>query len=385
LYVVWSTDDPNGLPIAEVISRHFDNADEAREFGGIRIPVFVRYQAMSDASTAPRPINLDEAEHNLIVAIGTRHLSERIADEPAWSDWFDDLSTRFKQRGNKDRFVVLSLDSSVMEVRGFRNRQAIRAFQWPFNIHSQGSLTRLLLLLTNRAGSILLQGDKAATPGTPTRTPKQRLFISHAKLDGANDAVRIRERLDEMDFGIEPFVDANDLTAGEEFTDELEAEIADATLLAIHTDAYGSRPFCRWEILRAKFHRRPIYIVHRLKQGESRVFPYGGNAPLMVVTDLSQDTIDKILLAAMTVVLRGMVWHRHADTVIAASGETDTLALARTPELVDLAHIKMRKDQATPRLIVYPDPPLSDEERELIPALGIGIDVIALSELKAKI
>jgi hypothetical protein len=188
-----------------------------------------------------------------------------------------------------------------------------------------------------------------------------------------------------MDFGIEPFVDANDLTAGEEFTDELEAEIADATLLAVHTDAYGSRPFCRWEILRAKFHRRPIYIVHRLKQGESRVFPYGGNAPLMVVTDLDQDTIDKILLAAMTLVLRGMVWRRHADAVIAASGETGTLALARTPELVDLAHIKMRKDQAPPRLIVYPDPPLSDEERVLIPALGLDIDVIALSELKAKI
>ena len=87
----------------------------------------------------------------------------------------------------------------------------------------------------------------------------------------------------------------------------------------------------------------------------------------------------------MTVVLRGMVWRRHADAVIAQSGVTDTLALARTPELVDLAHIKMRTDQAAPRLIVYPDPPLSDEERELIPALGLGIDVIALSELKAKI
>jgi hypothetical protein len=50
----------------------------------------------------------------------------------------------------------------------------------------------------------------------------------------------------------EPFIDTNDLTGGELFTEELEAEIADATLLAIHTDAYSSRPFCRWEVLRAK-------------------------------------------------------------------------------------------------------------------------------------
>jgi hypothetical protein len=36
-------------------------------------------------------------------------------------------------------------------------------------------------------------------------------------------------------------------------------------------------------------------------------------------------------------------------------------------------------------MIVYPDPPLSDEERELIPALDLGIEVISLSELEAKI
>ena len=385
MYLIWSPDNPVGLPLAEVLSRHFDNADEAREFGGIRIPVFVRYEALSAASTAPRPIDLDDAEHNLVVAIGTHHLSDRIADDQAWSDWFDDLSARFSQRGDKDRFVVLSLDSNVLAVQGFPNRHAIRAYEWPFDLQSTDSRTHLLLLLTNRAGSILVQDANPAVPGGLKRTPKQRLFISHAKMDGTDDAVRIRKRLDKMDFGIEPFVDANDLTAGEEFTEELEAEIADATLLAIHTDAYGSRPFCRWEILRAKFHRRPIYIVHRLKQGESRVFPYGGNAPLLVVTDLNQETIDKILLAAMTIVLRGMVWRRHAEAVIASKGVQDALPLARTPELVDLAHIKMRKDAPAPRMIVYPDPPLSDEERELIPALNLGIEVIALSELKAKI
>jgi hypothetical protein len=385
LYVIWSPEDPVGLSLAEVLAKHFDNADEAREFGGVRIPVFVRYEALSSASTAPRPIDLDEAEHNLVVAIGTHHLDDRITDDQAWSDWFDDLSVRFAKRGERDKFVVASLDSSVLEMRGFRGLHAIRAYQWPFDLQSSDSRTRLLLLLTNRAGSILLESASPAKPGELKRIPKQRLFISHAKLDGAGDAIRIRQRLDETDFGIEPFVDANDLTGGEQFNDELEAEIADATLLAIYTDAYGSRPFCRWEILRAKFHRRPIYIVHRLKQGEGRVFPYGGNAPLLVVADLNQQTIDKILLAAMTVVLRGMVWRRHAEAVIASKGLQDTLTLARMPELVDLAHIKMRKDTTAPRTIVYPDPPLSDEERELIPALNLGIEVVALSELEAKI
>ena len=122
--------------------------------------------------------------------------------------------------------------------------------------------------------------------------------------------------------------------------------------------------------------------MQRLKQGEGRVFPYGGNAPLMVVIDLNDQTIDRILLAAMTVVLRGLVWSRLAEAVIAKKNlATPPLVLARTPELVDLAHIKMRESDSF-SMIVYPDPPLSDEERELIPALNLGIEVVSLSELE---
>ena len=380
LTVIWSPGDPLGLPLAEVISRHFDNADEARAFGGIRIPVFVRYEAYESGSTAPRPIDLEAAEHNLLIAVGTHHLTDRLADDAAWATWFADLNGAVQARGKKDRIVIVSLESSVLELPGLPALHAIRTFRWTYEPQSSAFNTHLLLLLTNRCGS-LIQGE--ATAGTPARVPKQRLFISHAKLDGEEDAVRIRRRLDETDFGIEPFVDANDLVAGEVFTEELEAEIADATLLAIHTDAYGSRPFCRWEILRAKFYRRPIYIVHRLKQGENRVFPYGGNAPLTVVSDLTDEVIDKILLAAMTIVLRGLVWSRLAEAAIARKGLTDAISLARTPELVDFAHIRMRNTNPATRTIVYPDPALSDEERELIPALGLGIQAISLSELEA--
>jgi hypothetical protein len=73
---------------------------------------------------------------------------------------------------------------------------------------------------------------------------------------------------------------------------------------------------------------------------------HSGNAPLLVVSDLNQETINKILLAAMTVVLRGMVWRGHAEAVIVGKGLQDTLMLVRTPELVDRAHIKMQRRAA---------------------------------------
>lgn len=386
LTVIWCPEDDGiGLPLADVIARHFDNAEEARAFGGIRVPVFVRSQAFAPGSTAPRPIELDAAAHNLVVAVGTGRLVERIADDRAWGEWFDDLSDAFARRGDKDRFVTVSMERDVLSLRGFPNRQSIRAYEWGTEPGSAAFQTRLLLLLTNRGGSLLAADAVPAGPQGLRRVRKERLFISHAKQDGAEDAVRIRRRLDEMDFGIEPFVDTNDLTGGEIFTEELEAEIADATLLVIHTDGYSTRPFCRWEVLRAKFHRRPIYVVHRLKQGESRSFPYGGNVPLAVVAELNDETIDRILLAAMTIVLRGMVWRELAGAVVRQKGlEADAVLLARSPELVDLAHLKMRGDANPPRMIVYPDPALSDEERELIPVLNLGIDVVSLSELEAQ-
>src|SRR4051794_9016764 len=109
LYVIWSPEDPAGLPLANLLARHFDNAEEARAFGGIRIPVFVRYEAFAPPSTPPGPIVLDDASHNLVVVVGTHHIADRLADDQAWAAWFDDLSAQFKRRGKKDKFVMLSL------------------------------------------------------------------------------------------------------------------------------------------------------------------------------------------------------------------------------------------------------------------------------------
>lgn len=57
LFVIWSPEDPVGLPLANQLARHFDDAEESRAFGGIRIPVFVRYEALAppgDGSAADR-------------------------------------------------------------------------------------------------------------------------------------------------------------------------------------------------------------------------------------------------------------------------------------------------------------------------------------------
>jgi hypothetical protein len=373
-YLIWAPEDVRfGPRIAPVVADHFDDADEKREFGGIRIPVYKRHAAFELSGTAPRPIDLDEAEHNLIIAVGTNELQERLGRDTDWQAWFDDLASKVTARGAQDRFVVLSVDPGVLTLRGFNNVHAIRAFEWPLEIGKRESENELLLRLTNLAGFLLenVQGQKLR---------KQKLFISHAKLDGADDANRIKQRLDNTNFGIEPFVDAYDLTPGELFTQELEDEIAESTLLAIQTDRYAERPFCRWEVLKAKQHRRPIFIVNRIKKGEGRVFPYGGNGPMRIVAEMDRAAIDAILLDAMTLVLRGLVWTRRANLAIAKAGLSEVITLVRRPELLDLAHVVKQP----PKVLIYPDPALSDEERDLFPRLGLDIEIIPLSDLEAR-
>ena len=374
IYVIWAPEDTRfGPRVAPVVADHFEDADEKREFGGIRIPVYKRHAAFDFSGTAPRPIALGEAEHNLVIAVGTSELQERCSNDFNWQAWFDNLAADIAQRGAQDRFVVLSVDPAVLTVQGFNNVHALRAFEWPLEIGNRESENELLLHLTNLAGFLL---DSAQG----RRLRKQKVFISHAKLDGADDADRIKQRLDSTNFGIEPFVDAYDLTPGELFTQELEDEIAGSTLLAIQTDRYAERPFCRWELLKAKLHRRPIFIVNRVKKGEGRVFPYGGNAPMRIVAEMDRAAIDAILLDAMTIVLRGLIWTRRANLAIAKAGLSDAVTLVRRPELLDLAHVIDRP----PKVLIYPDPALSDEERDLFSRPGLDIEIIPLSDLEAR-
>jgi hypothetical protein len=179
VYLIWAPEDVRfGPRVAPVIADHFDDADEKREFGGIRIPVYKRHAPFDLSGTAPRAIALDEAEHNLIIAVGTNELQERLDRDADWQAWFDDLASKVAARGAQDRFVVLSVDPAVLTVRGFNNIHAIRAVEWPLEIGKRESENELLLRLTNLAGFLLenAQGRKLR---------KQKVFISHAKLDGS--------------------------------------------------------------------------------------------------------------------------------------------------------------------------------------------------------
>ena len=83
-----------------------------------------------------------------------------------------------------------------------------------------------------------------------------RLFISHAKQDGLTLAEEFKATLESMPAS--RFFDSVDIAPGYDFASEIVEGVKDSILLAILSDAYSSRPWCRREVLTAKRFQRPM-------------------------------------------------------------------------------------------------------------------------------
>jgi hypothetical protein len=52
-------------------------------------------------------------------------------------------------------------------------------------------------------------------------------------------------------------------------------------MVAIHTDSYSSREWCRREIIEAKRWNVPLVVANGISNLDERGFPYMGNVPVV--------------------------------------------------------------------------------------------------------
>lgn len=198
------------------------------------------------------------------------------------------------------------------------------------------------------------------------------VFLSHAKADYKSHARATVDALLESDrrYGIETWFDAAQIQPGQDFQLRLEAELRRCdVVLAVLSDAYSDREWCRREFFVAKSFDRPIVVVDALQEGSPRLFPYIGNVPIVrwearVVdtTDRNQDAardLDRMRLSVVLQTLKQALTCQFNTRVLEglASGAR---VLATAPELLTLPK------PASTGTVIYPDPPLSrDEEAEL--------------------
>jgi TIR domain-containing protein len=405
IYVVWHPDDTQGAGLADAIAAHLDGDEPVRDGVGMRIPVRVRCRGWDGTPEGPpRPIAFETAEVNAVIILQSWDLGA--AAETMWQPFFAALAD--ERATHPERTLVLSFAGERAVLPGLSSPQVVSTADWPGSPAEAAWRTRLLLHIVNAIGRHLKAREMVGQRGgsiDDLLIDRERLFLSHAKADGWAVAKAIENHLALNRYGVETFVDATDLPGGSRFDRQFEAEIARSALVVLRSDRYGSRPWCRWEVLRGKCHHRPLLVVDLVQRGEPRVFPYAGNVPAMRVlvahTDdvgegktaeaaIADSEIERIILAMLTEVLRTLIWRPRAEAIVAKARQAghpdaagaDVLYFLRAPELVDVAHLRIAgKRDLT---IVYPDPPLDEHERPLIGALSEDnrLRFRALSELE---
>ena len=149
-------------------------------------------------------------------------------------------------------------------------------------------------------------------------------------------------------------------------------------MVAIHTDSYSSREWCRREVIEAKRWNVPLVVANCISDLDDRGFPYMGNVPIVRLEPQGLDRIDFVVGRLLDEVLKDFLWRCRVELVRDEADPAVTF-VPRPPELISLAGLPAIVDVPNP-MIVYPDPPLSAEEERLFAEISPHVQLRSMTE-----
>lgn len=374
-----------------------DDDGDATEAG---LPVWYRCRLdphPSEPRIAPA-IDYEGAALNVVIVL----LSDKLVNDQRWRLALEHLVGN----ADEDRPLVLpvSVDESSFRLTFFNDKhQTIRIGhprpqtatkeQEQARLATRSGLLRRAVMETVARAMRNGLGDGHAKRAAPHR---MKVFISHAKRDGAEVAEQVRDRLAQQS-QLEPWYDTNDMPPGFAWYHPMvdAAKENTAALVSVVSDAYATRYWCRQEVKLARTPRcldgthgrvwtvQPAVALHT--EGGAWRRPM---APLSHVvhigwrsaeakTDAVQEVVDRLLLEILLA-----EFYRRLCTAVADSRPKDdrTVYLSFVPDpwtLTRLAGEWRRRYEALPTKIVYPGFGLRTAElRELLDiAEDLGLEL----------
>ncbi len=181
------------------------------------------------------------------------------------------------------------------------------------------------------------------------------LFISHAKSDGAaiaNSLIAMLKQLRESEsekLGFDYFYDHEHIKPGDMWREVLDTQARHSVLIALRTEDYESRYWCRREFLLAEQSGMPIIVVdlRKVQYHDCALLPFN-SAPTLRVHD---GNIFRIILHAMAVNLRALRVQTSVPNV---------RVLPHRPSVYSLEGASQTKYAEDTRKIAYPGPKLPE-------------------------
>ena len=156
----------------------------------------------------------------------------------------------------------------------------------------------------------------------------------------------------------------------------IEDAIRHGVFVAIYTDSYSSREWCRREAILAKRHGVPMLVVDCLQDKDDRAFPYLRNVPVVRMGVDQPERAGQVASALLDEVFKDYLWQqRTAQHRLAPH----TVFTSRPPELATAAAFADMPSGGE-SVIVHAGSPLGSEERGLFADTLPNVRVCALSE-----
>jgi hypothetical protein len=378
IYVLWHPASTEAGALASEIYRWFHASSDDLLRSGMGVPVFFRSERWDESSGIPRPIRFNEADCNVVVVLADQNM---VAD-PAWTRFLIEV-------GASDRSVRLV--PVALHPSAYRLPDVLRQLNFlriderhdpPADAAALRArrIPRLLRQLTEVIGrQLAAQLGKSATTDEGAPAPLT-IFVSHAKRDGVEIAEAIRSTI-QNNGRLRTFFDDSDLPVGHAFASELEqaAVSGSAAMIAIVSDAYAARPWCRKEVALARKPRpdgpgvrcwriHPVLVIDALRSKPSRCIPELGNA---TIVRWSPEGALGIVDLLMLEVLLGGYHQLRARQVASLDGRQ---VISWTPDVPTLLSLQQQAGEIVQQ-VVYPGHALPETEaqllREYFPALQL--------------
>lgn len=375
IHVTWHPGCHRAARLAERIRSHFGTHRFRNVVGGAGIHVAFQ-GTLGSGAPMPLPVNWHVGCPIAIVAMIDRSLAE----DAEWVGHLRDLGRRAATQGPGARLFPVVMESGVLDLLEL-DEQALRWDQW--NSANEAREQRLIRELAYEFARMLrhhlrvLRRPIGDQPGLGGYLEKIQTFLSHTKHDGhGKDVAEAIRRWLNQNSALSSFLDVYDLPGGLPFSDVIDHHIGKSVFLAIHTDHYSSREWCRREVIEAKRRGVPMIVVDCLHTGDERAFPYLGNAPVVRMDPVAKDRLPEIAGRLLDEVLVDFLWRCRVEAL--PERPASTVFMARPPELVSLATLAAKQDMRG--AVVYPDPPLGKEEMRLFSATWSDLRVRTMTQ-----
>lgn len=184
---------------------------------------------------------------------------------------------------------------------------------------------------------------------------KLQIFISHTKKDedslGVEKAKELKTYL-RSDTKLNSFYDANDIIDGYSFGDQIEEHVKKSLLVILETSTYSDREWCRIETIVGKEYHVPTVVVSLFNGTIPRTFPYLGNTPKIRF----DENWDEVICLLLRTALDKYYEERYLEKFKLA----DSKIIPMMPEFINIGKVDGVNQ------ILYPEPPLGNEELEVV-------------------